>query len=54
MIFINPENQKGTTVSPNRYAYQTVKRYWNRRPFLIPKREQHIYGRLYKNDITPK
>jgi hypothetical protein len=29
-----PKIKKGRRLSPNRYAYQTVKRYWNRRPSL--------------------
>lgn len=38
-------NKKGRRLSPNRYAYQSVKRYWNRRPFLRLKQaiKKHIY-----------
>ncbi len=40
---------------PIEYAYQTVKRYWNRRPFLISKEAFSVfyYGRhFYTNKQT--
>ncbi len=34
--------KKGRRWSPNRYAYQTVKRYWHRRPFLRTKKTKAL------------